>query len=72
MAEDLHGLVDRVENDDERGQGVAPPPACEVIEQDTEEDGRGEKAVDERYPALGGQDRVAQGLPRASPDWTRR
>jgi hypothetical protein len=52
--------VESVADDDEAGERVGPPPAGECIEEQADEHGGGEVAVDHRHPRLGLEHAVAE------------
>jgi hypothetical protein len=48
-------LANAVGEDDEGGERIGPPPARRGVERDAEQDGCGERAVDEGDARLGGE-----------------
>lgn len=56
----MHGFPDGVEDDEERGERIGPPPAERVIEDKSDQNRASEERVDERDTSLGEKDRISQ------------
>jgi hypothetical protein len=62
VGENFERFSGRVVDQDEACDWVGPPPAERCVQRKTDQDGRGQDAIDKGDPALGAKDRVVEGF----------